>query len=309
MVHDVVSGRTLSIVVVAHDMARELPRTLATLSPRYQRSIDADDYELVVVDNGSTEPIDPSILDGLGVAARLERLDPAPPSPARAANHGIELATGELVGLIVDGARMASPGLLATARLAARLADRPVVSTLGWHLGPVRHMQAGEAGYDQAVEDELLAGIDWEADGYELFGVSVLNGSSAWGWFEPIAESSALFLPAAMWAELGGLDEAFALPGGGLVNHDLYLRACSLPGSRLVTLLGEGTFHQYHGGAATGVRFGWEEMRDDYIRLKGEPYAAPAVTPLLVGEAPEPVLAHVEDSVRLAREARARRAR
>ena len=32
-----------------------------------------------------------------------------------------------------------------------------------------------------------------------------------------------------MWDELGGLDERFALPGGGLVNHDLYRRACDLP--------------------------------------------------------------------------------
>jgi hypothetical protein len=289
-------------------MARELPRTLTTLSAAYQRDIAADDYEIVLVDNGSAEPVSASVLDGLGVPARLERIDPAPPSPARAANRGIELATGDLVGLIVDGARMASPGLLATARLGARLADRPVVSTLGWHLGPARHMQAREVGYDQSVEDELLAGIDWLHDGYQLFSASVLNGSSAWGWFEPIAESSALFLPRALWAELGGLDEAFALPGGGLVNHDLYLRACSLDGARLVTLLGEGTFHQYHGGAATGVRFGWEEMRDDYIRLKGEPYAAPTVEPLFVGRAPEPVLGHIEDSVRLARDARARRA-
>lgn len=297
----------LSIVVVAHDMARELPRTLATLSAPYQRGIAPEDYEVIVVDNGSAVAVDPAVLDGLGVAARLERLDPAPPSPARAANLGIDRASGDLVGLIVDGARMASPGLLATARLGARLADRPVVSTLGWHLGPVRHMHARDAGYDQGVEDELLAGIDWYDDGYELFAVSVLNGSSAWGWFEPIAESSALFLGRETWADLGGLDEAFALPGGGLVNHDLYLRACSLEGARLVTLLGEGTFHQYHGGAATGVRFGWEEMRDDYIRLKGEPYAAPTNEPLFVGHAPVPVLAHVEASVGLARDARARR--
>lgn len=300
--HRLVTRRpALSVVVVAYDMARELPRTLRTLSAGYQRGIGADDYEIVVVDNGSPEPVHASVLDGLGVPARLHRVDPAPPSPACAANVGLELAGGELVGLIVDGARMASPGLLATALLGARLADRPVVSTLGWHLGPVRHMQAREAGYDQTAEDELLAGIDWYADGYRLFDVSVLNGSSAWGWFEPIAESSALFLPGALWDELGGLDEAFALPGGGLVNHDLYLRACTLEGSRLVTLLGEGTFHQYHGGAATGVRFGWEEMRDDYIRLRGEAYAAPDCTPILVGSMPEPALAHLAESITLHR--------
>jgi len=266
-----------------------------------QRGVEA---HVVVVDNGSTPAIDPSVLDGFAGNIVLERIDPAPPSPARAANVGLARATGDLVGLIVDGARMASPGLLATAVLAARVADRPVVSTLGWHLGPVRHMQAAAAGYDQTVEDELLAGIDWREDGYRLFEISVLNGSSAWGWFEPIAESSALFLARELWQELGGLDERFAMPGGGLVNHDLYLRACSLPGARLVTLLGEGTFHQYHGGAATGSRFGWEEMRDDYIALKGQAYEAPTAVPLLVGAPPDAALDHLAESISLHRSRR-----
>lgn len=296
------STRPLSVVVVAHNMARELPRTLETLGAAYQRGIDRDDYEVVLVDNGSDLPLDPGVLAGFDGNLVLERIDPAPPSPAHAANVGLARASGDLVGLIVDGARMASPGLLSTARLAARLDDRPVVSTLGWHLGPVRHMQAVEVGYDQAVEDELLATVDWRSDGYRLFDISVLNGSSAWGWFEPIAESSALFLPAALWRELGGLDERFAMPGGGLVNHDLYRRACTTAGTRLVTLLGEGTFHQYHGGAATGSRFGFEEMRDDYLAIIGVPYEAPDAVPVLVGQVPDAALDHLEASVQLHRE-------
>ncbi len=287
-------------------MARELPRTLETLSAGHQRDIDAGDFEVIVVDNGSPEPVDPELLARFDARIRSVRLDPAPPSPARAANLGLAMAEGSLVGLIIDGARMASPGLLATARLGARMGDRSVISTLGWHLGPVRHMQAAEAGYDQEAEDHLLERVDWRGDGYLLFGVSVLNGSSAWGYLAPIAESSALFMHRSMWDELGGLDEAFALPGGGLVNHDLYRRACSLPGAQLVTLLGEGTFHQIHGGAATGSTFRWEEMSDDYIARKGEPYAAPTTEPIFVGSAPEPVWEHLADSVRLGREYRLR---
>src|SRR4030081_688031 len=102
----------MSVVVVVHDMARELPRTLASLGPDHQRGLEADAYELIVVDNGSEQPIDPRLIETFHGHLRVERLDPAPPSPVRAANHGLGLARGELVGLIIDGARMVSPGLL-----------------------------------------------------------------------------------------------------------------------------------------------------------------------------------------------------
>ncbi|MCU1351372.1 MAG: Cephalosporin hydroxylase [Acidimicrobiales bacterium] len=299
----------VSVVVVAYDMARELPRTLRSLDATHQHGIDADDIEVIVVDNGSPDPVDPSVADGFGGRLRVVRLDPAPPSPARAANTGIAAATHELVGLIVDGARMASPGLLAHARRAARVADRPVVATPGWHLGPVRHMEAAAAGYDQAVEDRLLAETDWEADGYRLFAISTLAASSARGWFGPLGESSALFMPRTMWAELGGLDERFALPGGGLVNHDVYRRACELPGAQLVMVLGEGTFHQVHGGAATSRRFGWDEMHAEYQAIRSRPHAPPANVPVYVGSVSEPTLPHLAESARLAIERAARRDR
>ena len=153
------SPGTLSVVVVAHDMVRELPRTLRSLSPGHQVGLAADDYEVIVVDNGSSPPVDPAIVEQFDGTLRVERLDPAPPSPAHAANVGLGRAAGDLVGLIVDGARLASPGLLAGARRAARLADRPLITAPAFHLGEVRHMQAAEVGYDQAVEDQLLRGI------------------------------------------------------------------------------------------------------------------------------------------------------
>jgi hypothetical protein len=160
-------------------------------------------------------------------------------------------------------------------------------------------MEAAEAGYDQTVEDGLLADVDWEADGYRLFEIATLAGSSGRGWFGPMGESSALFLPATLWDELGGLDEAFDLPGGGLVNHDLYRRACEAPGTQLVVLLGEGTFHQFHGGAATSGRYTWDEMHAQYERLRGRPYRPPGDAPLYVGAVPDQALPHVEQSIEL----------
>lgn len=287
-------------------MARELPRTLRSLAPGYQRGIDAGDYEVIVVDNGSPEPVPPSVIGAFPGTLRAERIDPAPPTPAGAANLGLSLARGAVVGLLIDGARLASPGLLATALAAARCADRPIVATVGFHLGATRHMDAAGAGYDRAAEDRLLADVEWERDGYRLFSVSTLAASSARGWFAPMGESNGLFLPAALWNELGGLDEGFALPGGGLSNHDLYRRACGLERSTLVVLLGEATFHQIHGGAATSGRIGWDEMHDEYVARRGVPYRPPDKPRVYFGSLPEPALVHVEESAARARGAAAR---
>ena len=290
----------LSVVVVAYDMARELPRTLRSLSPARQRNIGADDYEVIVVDNGSPQPVDPGLAAGFDVHVRLVRLDPALPSPARAANHGLRLADGDLVGLVIDGARLASPGLLAEARRAACLAPRPIVTAPAFHLGPVRHMDAGEVGYDRAEEDRLLAESGWETDGYRLFEIATPAGSWGRGLFGPAGESSSLFCPRAIWDELGGLDERFSLPGGGLVNHDLYRRACALEGAELIVLLGEGTFHQFHGGAATTRRHSWDEMHAEYLEITGRSHQPPGNPPLYVGPARPALLPLLERSARQA---------
>ena len=54
-----------------------------------------------------------------------------------------------------------------------------------------------------------------------------------------------------LWNVLGGFDERFRSPGGGFVNLDTLSRAVALPGITAITLLGEGAFHQVHGGIAT----------------------------------------------------------
>ncbi|HPB76745.1 MAG TPA: glycosyltransferase family A protein [Chromatiaceae bacterium] len=288
----------VSVIIAAYNMARELPRTLRSLTPPQQRGIPAADYELIVIDNGSLPPVDLATCQDAHPNLRLHRVAHPSPSPVAAMNLGLQLAQGELVGAWIDGARLASPGILRGAVEAARLHPRPVIGTVNLHLGPDIQRRSIKAGYDQAREDALLEGVGWTHRGYRLFEIASFGGSSAQGWFGPLGESNALFMSRAQWRELGGYDERFQMPGGGLANLDLWRRACTAPDSQVIILLGEGTFHQLHGGIATNAdqpMFG--VFDEEYRRLRGMSYQPPDIEPLYVGRLEPEVMAKMAWSV------------
>jgi len=279
----------LSIVVICHDMRREAPRTLFSLSRRYQKDIEDLAYEVLVVDNGSGEPLHKTEVEAFGPEFSYSFFPTTSVSPAAAINDAVRATTGRHVVICIDGARILSPGMLKFIALATRLAEMPVVGSLAWHLGSKIQKIAMLEGYDRQVEDRLLAESGWERDGYQLFSVSCLANSSAGGWFRPISECNCVSVSRGIYEAIGGFDEAFALPGGGYANLDFYKRACELPGAQLVTLLGEGTFHQFHGGAATNARpevHPGKRFVEEYVALRGKPYAPPRVNPILLGRLP-----------------------
>lgn len=269
----VLNDERLSIIVVCYNMARELPRTLETLSVRMQREMTEDSYEVLVVDNGSSRPADSRACLELVANCRMLSTPQPNASPGRAIEFGVLNARYPNLGILIDGARMASPGLLAQARRALRLSEYAVVGTVGFHLGPKVQMKSVLEGYDQAAEDRLLDSLDWRADGYRLFDISCLAGSSAKGWFHLPSETNALFIRRSHFRRLGGYDTRFLSPGGGLINHDFWNRACADPGSEIILLLGEGTFHQVHGGVATNARESpWDAFVAEYEVVTGQPY-------------------------------------
>ena len=263
----------LSLIVISYEMARELPRTLYSLSPGYQQGITAADYEVIVIDNGSRNPPKAEDFADLGMNLQIHSFPEPTASPVRAINYGLTLAAAPLVGVNIDGARMASPGLLDACRRAARTDAAAVVATLSFQLGPGPQWLNMQYGYDSAWEDRLLEGIDWQNNGYRLFEISPFAENVTRGWFGPLNESNLLFMNRDLWQELGGYDPAFESPGGGAANADLLWRALEHPGTRQVTVLGEGVFHQIHGGTHTNAGRSsldtYKNAAREYYRLRG----------------------------------------
>jgi glycosyltransferase involved in cell wall biosynthesis len=279
-----------SFIVSVYNMHREIERTLYSLSKDYQRDSGAIEYEVIVVDNGSQEQLDPSLFKGKDNIHYLYVGD-GNQSPVCAINQAAAQARGEILVLMIDGARMLSPGVLAWANRAFSLFPNPVVSVLGFHLGPEHQAVSAGRGYCQKVEDELLQAMSWREDGYRLFEISSLAGSAKDAWYNSVAESNCLFMRRSMYRELGGYEERFSTPGGGLCNLDLYSRAVEFPGVELVSLHGEGCFHQYHGGVTTGgetegEKLTFDDLAGEYEAIRGKPYRLSTVEATLFGHTP-----------------------
>jgi len=289
---------SLSVVVIGFDMARELPRTVTSLLPPYQRNVALDEIEIIVVDNGSTQPVTRDLFPA-EAEIQVVRVDDGGVSPCRAINRGVALARADHVALMIDGARMVSPGMIRTALDAAAVHPRAFVATLGFHLGPKVQQVSVSEGYSRDVEDQLLADIGWpHGDGYRLFEICALGESYALGVLAPPTETTFFVMRKAMFESIGGYNEAFVQLGGGFASFDFFHRAAEAAGDGFIMLVGEGTFHQLHYGATTqaggirreaeaGISLG-DLFAREYETIVGRPYSRVDKMPLLFGRITHP---------------------
>jgi hypothetical protein len=277
-----------SVIVVFHDMPREAPRTLYSLSREYQRDCVDLSYEVIALDHGSNPPLPSELVERYGSQFSVLSIDTGRPSPIIAINEAVRSANGRYVVINIDGARILSPGILSGIARATRLFDAAFVHTLGFHIGPGLQNETMLKGYDQQEEDRLLKKARWQEDGYRLFEISELAGSSSGGFLSDLAESNCFAMPRQKFLDMGGFHPAFQSPGGGLANLDIYRRIFEHPGFMPVRLLGEGTFHQIHGGVATNVpreKHPWARYAQEYERIYERPWSSPVQqTPFFLGK-------------------------
>jgi glycosyltransferase involved in cell wall biosynthesis len=258
----------LSVVVVCYEMAAQIKNTLRSLLPPYQRGVVTTDYEIILIDNGSAKILDDETRT---TSSNLQYIYLPPnessPNPALAMNRAAALSRAPLLCLMIDGARMLTPGVLSWGMRLLELAPGAMVEVRGWHLGPKWQPESVAEGYNHDIESQLLDQVRWWENGYRLFDISSGSAQTKRGISQPASESNCLFVSRALFDRLGGFDERYKEAGGGLVNLDFYARAVAAA-DHVWTLLGEGTFHQVHGGAATSLSR--EELRLAVLRWSEE---------------------------------------
>ncbi|MDZ7673806.1 MAG: hypothetical protein U5K30_01870 [Acidimicrobiales bacterium] len=149
-------------------------------------------------------------------------------------------------------------------------------------MGPGQQGEAMRVGYDEPIRGHASSTeIAWPNDGYRLFDIGHFVGRPRPG-STACGSRNCLFVPRQPAEQVGGFDEAFSMAGGGYANLDLYERLTSSPGVRVVSILGEGSFHQLHGGTTTNRTHPDLERRqrvrsytDHFAELRGRPFMGP----------------------------------
>jgi cephalosporin hydroxylase len=272
----------LSVVIVFYNMRREAPRTLHSLSRAYQEGIDGISYEVIVVENGSADgqKLRAAFVRDFGPEFRYVDLGAdASPSPVGALNRGIALSRGRSLALMIDGAHVLTPGVLRFGLQGLITYAPAIVATQQWYIGPGQQGDAMDDGYDQTNEDRLFQRIQWPGNGYRLFEIGHFVGDR--DWLDGLWESNCMFVTRAQLEQVGSFEERFSMAGGGYANLELYERLGSSPDITVCTILGEGSFHQIHGGTTTNQTDA-AERRDrvfgygqHYRELRGRAFKGP----------------------------------
>jgi len=264
-----------SFIIQSFDMKTEVPNTLLSVSPEYQK-FNKEEYEVILIQNPSSNNLTEKELDfftGNLIFIQNEHNIPI----TKSINSAVKVANGENLIICIDGARILSPGILKYCSQAITLSHRAIVAFHGFHLGIFPQQKAiSQKLYSKEDETNFLKEINFPNNPQALFFNASWAESSSNGYFHQMAESNCLMLPKTTYEKIGGFDERLNSLSGGLANLDLYNRVLEQRDHRLFFVLGEGSFHQYHGGDTTSNQQGkFDKYRKEYKEKTGIDWSFP----------------------------------
>lgn len=232
-------------------MPRQAMNTLYSLSALHQKNIEKDEYEVIVVENSSSNQLNEAHVLGLKGNFHYFLREESSQSPVDAINFAYQQCQGDMIGLIIDGAQMVTPRVLEYSKMAHLMNPHALVTIPAYHLGEVEQKDLTPGEDHENTERLKLQQLNWRENGYRLFQYACFAPSNNRGYFQPMQESSCLFCHRDDFEAIGQADERFNLPGGGSINLHIYRSLGILKTTQLFALPGEGTFHQFHGGVTT----------------------------------------------------------
>jgi serine acetyltransferase/GT2 family glycosyltransferase len=182
------SAPAITVVIAVFNRVTSVDRLLTQLA---QQSLSTDEYEVILVDDGSTQPVSDTIdVSRHRCAITIVRQENAGPAAAR--HRGIQAARGALIVVLDDDMRV-GPDFLAAHRRAH--GDQGVTVVLGRLRTPTDHPLRLFERFQLALLDRLARAV--AADPSALHGSHLYSGNVSF--------------PRALYDRVGGFDPAFRL--------------------------------------------------------------------------------------------------
>lgn len=271
-------------IIIFYNGQREAQRTLQTLSAKYQ-NIDASLYKVIVLDSGSSQHIDEKMVKSFGEQFEYQYVAAKHPSPIEALQLGLDSCKTPYVMVCIDGARMLSPGIFQKSLDIIKINPNAFITTTGFHIGKHHQNYSILNGYNQEVEDKLLEKVNWQSNGYALFKISSLY-QDGYSFFSHLAESNCFMVKTSHMRDIS-FHQGFISKGGGLINLSVFKDLIEIKQLQVYALIGEATFHQFHGGAASNISMAEhpvQEYRKEYKSIMGKEFSVPKYNPIYYGD-------------------------
>lgn len=266
---------SILIVIGSYNMRKQVARTIISLSPKYQITSNSH-ITISLIDNASDEQIEDLCCQTLAPWNFECIRNESKTIPIHyAINSRINQSNEDIVGVMIDGARLCSSRIIEHAEWIIRNDPYSVVSIPNYQLGECMQMRNNTATSDE-FNVKLLGSINWpHSTTRDLINISFLEPHA--GIKTPLFESNCLFFSRKLWEIVHGFDMKFTRMDGGFASADLFSRLVNNDLSKLFILRNEGTFHQYHQGSTTdkaeNTAVEIKHMTREYIQVRQKPFA------------------------------------